>query len=219
VSLGDDVLDNLLTIQSPGESNARALSVLLGAWRLPTDGPEELRFAQLLSVLEQSGLRMLRIGSVEELALMDVPGLIQMRGPGGELHAAVLRHVANGEAQLEAVLPGQIVRVSVADLAERWAGPGYAAWRDFEGLPPVLRSGGSGDSVAFLQRALERLGLYAGEIHGSFDDATLTAVMEFQRGAGLTVDGTVGPVTQVRLYHALPDYRMPALAFRAQATP
>ena len=75
--------------------------------------------------------------------------------------------------------------------------------------------------MVFLQQALARLGYYEGEVHGSFDDTTRLAVVAFQENAGLHADGTAGPLTQVRLYHALPDYRMPALAFRtgSRATP
>jgi peptidoglycan hydrolase-like protein with peptidoglycan-binding domain len=58
-------------------------------------------------------------------------------------------------------------------------------------------------------------------VHGSFDDETERAVVAFQEYVGLPPDGTAGPVTQVRLYHALPEYRMPVLASRAdrRATP
>jgi general secretion pathway protein A len=219
--LVDGVLDSLLTLQSPRESNGLALAAMLGAWRLAEDGPPNLSFAQLLSALEERGLRVLRIRSPEELARIDLPGLIQLRARDGELRAAVVRHVSAESAQLEAVVPGQVVRVSVADLAERWERAGYAAWLDFEGLPPVLRSGSYGHAVAFLQRALGELGHYAGEVHGSFDDETERAVVAFQEYVGLPPDGTAGPVTQVRLYHALPEYRMPVLASRAdrRATP
>ncbi len=212
--LGDDLLDNLLSLNEPGISNGHALTALLDAWRLPRDGPRELGFAQLLSALETRGLRVLRVLSADELARIDVPGLIQLRAADGRLHAAVVRHVDEGNAQLEGLLPGQLVRVPLPVLEARWAGPGYAAWRDFEGLPPILHDGRFGPEVAFVQRSLAKLGLYNGEVHGSFDEATRDAVMVFQAFAGLPVDGNVGPATQVRLYHALPDYRMPVLAFR-----
>ena len=212
--LVDDVLDNLLALQSAPASNARTLSVLLAAWDLPAEIPPDLDFPQLLAALEQRGLRVLRVDSWEQLARLDVPGVIRLRARDGELHAAVLRHLEDSDAQLEALIPGKPVRVSAADLDERWVGSGYAAWRDFEGLPPLLRSGDSGSGVAFVQQALASLGHYAGEDHGAFDAATERAVMAFQASAGLSADGAVGPITQVRLYRALPDYRMPILAFR-----
>jgi hypothetical protein len=187
---------------------------MLAAWDVPAEVAPDLDFPQLLGALEERGLRVLRVETSQDLARLDVPGLIRLRGRDGALHTAVLRHIEAADAELEALLADKPVRVSAAELDARWAGSGYAVWRDFEGLPPLLRSGDSGTGVAFVQRALARLGHYAGEDHGSFDADTERAVLAFQADAGLPPDGAVGPVTQVRLYHALPDYRMPLLAFR-----
>lgn len=52
-----------------------------------------------------------------------------------------------------------------------------------------------------LQRALRRTPDPGVTVNGTFDSQTETAVKEFQQGAGLTVDGTVGPLT----WNALPD--------------
>lgn len=212
----DDPLDNLLRMRSAGASDARALDALLEAWQLPPRAAPELSFSELLAALEENGLRVIRIRSQDELEQLDVPGLVELQAPDGNLHAALIRHIDAGTAQLDGVVPGQLVSVPLGQLNERWKGEGYAAWRDYEGLPPVLRSGASGQPVAFLQRALARLGHYHGEVHGSFDDATEQAVRSFQRSVGLVADGSVGPLTQVQLYHALPDYRMPLLAFTAE---
>jgi peptidoglycan hydrolase-like protein with peptidoglycan-binding domain len=55
--------------------------------------------------------------------------------------------------------------------------------------------------VRRLQRALRRTPDPGVTVNGTFDSQTETAVKEFQQGAGLTVDGTVGPLT----WNALPD--------------
>lgn len=56
---------------------------------------------------------------------------------------------------------------------------------------PMLR----GDDVADLQRRLGGLGFDAGRVDGIFGPDTDRAVREFQRNAGLTVDGLAGPTT------------------------
>jgi N-acetylmuramoyl-L-alanine amidase len=56
---------------------------------------------------------------------------------------------------------------------------------------PMLR----GDDVAELQRRLGGLGFDAGRVDGIFGPDTDRAVREFQRNAGLTVDGLAGPAT------------------------
>lgn len=66
---------------------------------------------------------------------------------------------------------------------------------------PTITSGGTGDAVRRLQRALRRTPNLGLTINGLFDSQTETAVRQFQESAGLTVDGIVGPLT----WNALPD--------------
>ena len=56
---------------------------------------------------------------------------------------------------------------------------------------PMLR----GDDVAELQQRLCALGFDTGRVDGIFGDATVRALGEFQRNAGLPVDGIVGGAT------------------------
>ncbi len=54
--------------------------------------------------------------------------------------------------------------------------------------------------VHALQYALSVLGFYTGAQDGNFGSGTTTAVKNFQRKNGLTVDGSVGPKTHAKLY-------------------
>src|SRR5260370_31688640 len=65
----------------------------------------------------------------------------------------------------------------------------------------TISPGATGDVVRRLQRALRRTPNLGLTINGTFDSQTETAVKEFQQGAGLVVDGIVGPLT----WNALPD--------------
>ena len=56
-----------------------------------------------------------------------------------------------------------------------------------------------GDDVLFLQRRLGELGFDCGPVDGIFSPALEVAVTEFQRNAGLNVDGIVGETTFDRL--------------------
>jgi N-acetylmuramoyl-L-alanine amidase len=71
---------------------------------------------------------------------------------------------------------------------------------------PMLR----GDDVAALQRQLGGLGFDAGRVDGIFGPATAGALRDFQRNAGLHVDGICGRVTAAELVR---------LGTRATATP
>jgi peptidoglycan hydrolase-like protein with peptidoglycan-binding domain len=66
---------------------------------------------------------------------------------------------------------------------------------------PTIGPGATGDAVRRLQRALRRTANLSVAVDGIFGPVTETAVKEFQQGAGLTVDGIVGPQT----WQALPD--------------
>jgi N-acetylmuramoyl-L-alanine amidase len=56
-----------------------------------------------------------------------------------------------------------------------------------------------GDDVLYLQRRLNELGFDCGPVDGIFAPALEVAVTEFQRNAGLNVDGIVGETTLGRL--------------------
>lgn len=64
-----------------------------------------------------------------------------------------------------------------------------------------LRFGATGDGVRCLQEALGASGVYTGEASGSFDDATVRAVMTFQTAENLFVDGVVGQRERDRTRH------------------
>ena len=59
----------------------------------------------------------------------------------------------------------------------------------------LLRLGSYGDSVANLQESLMNAGFNPGPIDGIFGSRTQFATIEFQRSAGLAVDGIAGPLT------------------------
>ena len=66
---------------------------------------------------------------------------------------------------------------------------------------PTIRLGASGTVVRRLQRALRRTPNLGLPVDGVFGSELETAVRNFQEGAGLAVDGIVGPLT----WNALPN--------------
>lgn len=69
--------------------------------------------------------------------------------------------------------------------------------------PPILRPGAEGPAVAQLQRELQELGFYEGDIDGGYGELTQAAVESFQREQQITVDAIVGPSTWDALSRAL----------------
>lgn len=70
-----------------------------------------------------------------------------------------------------------------------------------------------GDDVAELQRRLSGLGFDTGKVDGIFGTQTEHGLLEFQRNAGLTVDGISGPAT-VRALRQLGDRGHPVAGVR-----
>ena len=70
----------------------------------------------------------------------------------------------------------------------------------------TLRRADTGDDVTRLQTELARLGfLNPAAITGIYTTETIAAVTEYQRAAGLYVDGVAGPNTQHKLYGTVPE--------------
>lgn len=65
-----------------------------------------------------------------------------------------------------------------------------------------LHLGICGEDVKLLQSYLTRFGYFRDEVNGKFGLTTVQAVKEFQKAAGLTVDGIAGPQT----FRALKEY-------------
>lgn len=53
-----------------------------------------------------------------------------------------------------------------------------------------------------VQEALQKLGLYQGEVTGQLDEETMKALAEFQKQNGLTPNGIPTPQTRARLFKA-----------------
>lgn len=80
---------------------------------------------------------------------------------------------------------------------------------------PMLR----GDDVAEVQQLVGALGFDTGRVDGIFGDNTASALREFQRNAGLPVDGMVGPDTllSLRRLHRRDERGDPALVSTVRA--
>jgi len=207
--------------EAPAGSSSAAPS--LGGWLngLPSGGLER---ALVALGAGEPGARIFapEAASTTLLRGLNRPAVLALRADDGGIRHAVLRELGPERARLAAPAteaeadPGtdpdaapDLQSGHVADLralAERWTGETHVVWRDFEGLPETVALGDTGPPVAWLQRSLAGLGLYAGRATGRFDWRTYEGVLAFQRTRRLAADGVVGPVTKMALYDALESY-------------
>jgi len=121
----------------------------------------------------------------------------------GEFFADLARRVPSQRA----FLPGWILRLTAVRKVALGNARAPAAPTPPDTPPPaerpVLTRGSTGEHVRKLQEMLKSLGFDIGPTDGDFGARTESAVMRFQRQAGLLDDGIVGPITWRALEDAL----------------
>ena len=91
--------------------------------------------------------------------------------------------------------------VTAAPVVTATPAPGPTASYDTSVLTRTLRAGYTGNDVILVQQRLYSLNyLSQGNITGVYDDATVSAVKEFQKVHGLSVDGLAGAKTFTLLF-------------------
>jgi general secretion pathway protein A len=205
-------LEGRLASAAPGQSLRSALDVVLAAWRVAGLDSAEDPAVSLESVTHRRGLEVLRLtGNLSMLRLLDLPAVLEVRLPGARESSFVALSAIDDDAAVLTV-GSERVRVTPAELDRVWFGDAQVVWRDFEWLGPTFGSEGRGENVVRLQRLLGRAGLYTGAASGTFDAATETAVVGFQRSRRLDPDGRVGRLTRIALYGVAGGYKMPTLS-------
>jgi general secretion pathway protein A len=174
-----------------------AYQSLLAQWKITASAEDE---PTLCLQAETFGLRCLSgQGDLALLRRLDLPALLQLRGPSGAQSYVTLTSLRASRAT---VLAGtQPVTVAASTLGSQWSGHFTLLWKappNYQG--PVAR-GSRGLVVAWLRNRLsphpEQTG--TSQTNQRFDDALTQQVMQFQQNAGLKADGIVGPYTLIQL--------------------
>ena len=175
--------DNVLAPGStgPAVSNLQAMLALMGYYSGAVDGAyEELTAEAVRRFQADAGLTV--DGVVGPLTWQRLlPNPTNLTEPQGE--PLPTGGVESSTPNDEATVPPTNVAIS-----------------ETAGNLPILMLEDSGIEVSRLQQRLVELDLYVGAIDGVFGPQTQQAVEQFQRQAGLTVDGIVGPATWLALF-------------------
>jgi hypothetical protein len=210
----------MLARSSPAVTIAASLDALLATWGEAPTVAELMSLPQALETLESRGLHVTPLGgaSVATLRLFNYPAILELSALDGMSRFALLAGIEGGDALLAGIDDDRPLRVPLAQVEEHWSGEVWVAWRDFEELPEILRPPLSGAPVTWLQQALVKMGFFDGAPTGRFDLATIAGVRALQESLRVEIDGTVGPVTKMRLYESLGQYRVPRLRERDEET-
>ncbi|MCP5069326.1 MAG: AAA family ATPase [bacterium] len=214
LELPDQDLSQALGKSSPAVTMAASLDALLGQWQQAPVGADLLSLPRLVEELGEQGFSLLKLreARIETLRALDLPALLVLEALDEAPRYAAATGLWEEGLRLEGIGP-LAFEVTDEELLSHWTGEAYVPWRDFESLPQVVRPGAKGESVLWLQQALTSLGVLHGDATGRYDAATISGVRELQRKLELGVDGTVGPVTKIEIYRALPGYELPVLAY------
>ena len=158
-----------------------------------------------------------QFGGWAKLRRYDLPAILELVPPNGERRRVVLAGLGSEAATL--IINGRPLNVSISEIAMLWDGSFMFIWKPPAGARPVS-AGAVGESVAWIQRALNRLnGEPESDVSGVYDEDLKQRVLDFQKKYSLMPDGIVGNETLVRLALALEGPESLSLSGRALLNP
>jgi hypothetical protein len=218
-------LARALAKAEPEAALADSRDALMQAWQLEPRGQETISFEDLQKDLLDTGFSVLALQgtSLARLEELDRPALLELVDDEGIARLVLLDEVRevpvnylsprtplppDAPSQRWVVLRGlgdAPLSTSPDELLERWSQRAWVVWREPAPLPRFLAPGSTGEAVSWLQESLQSVGAFDGEPTGEYDLPTTLAVRAFQESAAIPVDGTVGPLTKLRLYERMSD--------------
>jgi len=158
-----------------------------------------------------------QFGGWARLRRYDLPAILELLLPNGERRRVVLHGLDDETAML--IIQGRRVNVSISEVARLWDGSFMILWKP----PEVARNlslGATGESVKWIQRALDRLdGKPESNESVAFDEELKQRVVDFQKKYSLVPDGIVGNETLVRLTLTLEGPESHSLSGRTRLNP
>ncbi|AOY58021.1 ExeA family protein [Desulfococcus multivorans] len=190
-------------------SRQQALEAVLTQWEADTDlhpALEEIDDAELFFRLAaaEKGLSLhtldpnLNVGLIRRLNL---PVIFECRSPAAKEAVFLSLIRIAGDDTMEFTNGAHTASGRWDQLRIYWTRTAYIPWKNLKGLTGVIPFDAPEASVTALKMILRDIGYKDILITPAFDEATETAVREFQARHGLPVDGIVGPLTLIALYN------------------
>jgi general secretion pathway protein A len=129
---------------------------------------------------------------------MNRPAILTLYGDDGEPFHVVMATLGSDRALF--IAGDERHELALSAIASRWFGEYFLLWQRPALKKDILHPGESGDSVRWLARTLQELGLYqATGRETRLEGALLGAFKHFQFSNGLTPDGILGPMSLIHL--------------------
>jgi general secretion pathway protein A len=199
-------------LYSVPEGDTPSFTDLFALWgvKMPANSPEPSCAQGIIPGFECISL----FGGWARLQRYDLPAILELLLPNGGRRRVVLCGLDGEKAVL--IVHGRPISVSIPEIAMLWDGSFMLVWKP----PNILRNlskGATGESVRWIQRALDRVdGKPESYASGIFDEELKQRVLDFQKKSSLMHDGVVGNETLARLTLALEGPESLSLSGRAR---
>jgi type II secretory pathway predicted ATPase ExeA len=189
-----------------------AFQQLFGIWSLDYSSlggvtPCHKAFAAGLSCYEHGG-------SLAKLKRLNLPAIVGLKRPTGDLAYAVLTGISGSQVKLR--FGDNAVTAPIKEVSGGLSGSFILLWKSPVKFSGDIWEGSHGETVAWLRNSLDEImpeGFRPGK--GTFFNSAVTrAVKEFQKRHGLSADGVVDIETLIGINRALYKNRIPSLAKR-----
>lgn len=209
-------LDNLIDTLQDHDTRQLAALALLDRWGVTPVGDMALAgvddAAYFRLVAERHGLATQTIHSrLGELAILDLPAVIQFQTPQGQALYLSLIGINDGHYRLTTHGSAEATRTDAATLMDRWTGQAVVFWKNYMGYRGVITDGAPRSAIIVLKQLLWESGYPHLTVDDHYDDMTRYAVQDLQAKNGLVVDGLVGDRTKIILFNQKPRLPIPHL--------
>lgn len=173
-----------------------------GATPAPTANPADLS-STAVTTMDRVLVRAAGNSSARTLTILYQKGSVaRLTGQTADNNGYIWRHVTAGG--VTGWIRGDLLRILTKTEEAQLGNTGNPDLPQ-EATYRTLRRGDTGTDVTRLQTELASLGfLPASAVTGRYTTDTADAVRQYQRAAGLSVDGIAGPLTQHRMYGTVP---------------
>ncbi|HEY5974231.1 MAG TPA: AAA family ATPase [Geobacteraceae bacterium] len=198
---------------TPAHDNLLAtVNTVLAAWQIPALTADPVAEGDLKALARQRGFTATEVtGTLDTLAHLDAPALLQVELPNGERRYLALTGLDRERGRVAPAVAGREI-LTRQEMAAIWPGTAVLLWKNVHTIPNRLRPGGKVRGVKPLQELLKSAGIFSGTVNGIFDVPTERALRTFQQAAGLDVDGKPGDRTLLMLYRKAGGFFPPGLS-------
>jgi len=188
------VLEEFIRTHPEQTDTKTAFRNLFSLWSTPFDAGSE----RACEYAETKGLFcMLAEGPMAQLQTLNHPAILTLTDYSGNAHQVVLASIAGATATVYA--GAELMTVPIDEVMKLWDGDYLLLWRPQIGSVKSFTPGMQDADVVWLRESLAAIQGSPVEPVASeyFDDVLEARVREYQVSRNLTVDGLVGPKTQI----------------------